>query len=246
MQIKENNQKISLLICAYNEEKYIGNCLNFVIKNSDNLFYEIIVVDNASTDKTAAIVANFKKHNIKLVTEKEKGLTKARQRAFLEAQGDILAFIDADTQMSKGWVKQIINEYKKNLNLVCLSGPYVYYDTNKFHKLFVKMYWYLLAIPSYWLIGYMVVGGNFVIKKEILKKMGGFDEKIKFYGEDTNIARRASRFGKVKFHPSFIMPTSARRFSKESTLKTAVVYVLNFISEIVLHRPFTDKYKDIR
>jgi len=246
MKIRKNNQRISLLICAYNEEKYIEDCLNFATKNSSNLFYEIIVVDNASTDKTATIVSNFKKQQVKLITEKEKGLTKARQRAFLEVQGDLLAFIDADTHMSKGWSKKIIDEYSKNSELACLSGPYVYYDTNKLHKLFVKMYWYLLAMPSYWLIGYMVIGGNFVIKKEVLKKMGGFDKTIEFYGEDTDIARRASKFGKVKFHPSFIMPTSARRFFGESTSKTAVIYVLNFISEIIFHKPFTKKYKDIR
>ncbi len=246
METKGNKHQISLLICAYNEEKYIKDCLDFAIKNSGNLLYEIIVVNNASTDKTVEIVSSFKKHNVKLVTENEKGLTRARQRAFMESRGDILAFIDADTRMNKGWCEKIIHEYDKIPGLVCLSGPYDYYDLNKLHRFFVKAYWHLLAVPTYLFIGYMAVGGNFVIKKETLQKMKGFDKTIEFYGEDTDIARRASKFGKVKFDTSFVMPTSARRFSDGNMTKTAIVYILNFISIVIFHKPVTKEYKDIR
>ena len=76
--------------------------------------------------------------------------------------------------------------------------------------------------------------------------MEGFDKAIEFYGDDTNIARQASKFGNVKFSLSFVMPTSARRFSEETTLKTAAIYILNFISIVILHKPATKIYKDIR
>lgn len=243
---RKNNKKVSLLIPAYNEEKYIGACLDSIISNAPHSFYEIIVIDNASTDKTAKIVAYYRKHNVRIVKESHKGLTWARQRGFIEATGDILAFVDADTRMEYGWYEKIIQAYTYNTNIACLSGPYVYYDASALYNILVKMYWYLLALPSYWIIGYMLVGGNFAIRRDVLEKMGGFDTSIPFYGEDTNIARRAARFGKVKFDITFKMPTSARRFFGESLFKAGNIYILSFLSETFLHRPVVKKYKDIR
>lgn len=236
--------RISLIIPAYNEEKYIGTCLDCVIKNSNSNFFEIIVVDNASSDKTRQEAE--KRKGIKVVYEKQKGLTYARQRGFMEASGDILAYLDADTQMPKNWCETVLEEFENNHNLACLSGPYIYYDIPKYQQFLVKTYWYLGAMPAYLIVGYMAVGGNFAIRKNILEKMKGFDTSIEFYGEDTNIARRANEFGKVKFKPSFAMYTSGRRLSGQGVLKTTGLYVLNFISEAALRRPITKKYKDIR
>lgn len=239
----EENLKISLIIPAYNEEKYIGSCLEHALKNSDGKFFEIIVIDNASTDRTGEIAKSF--HNIRVVREENKGLTKARQRGFVESSGNILANIDADTRLPRGWVDQIIKEFKKDKNLVCLSGPYIYYDIPSWQSLLVKIFW-VLAIPVYWITGYMATGGNHVIKRETLEKMNGFDTKIEFFGEDTNTARRASKYGKVKFKLKFAMPTSGRRLIKDGFLKSSIIYISQFLSETVVHKPVVKKHKDIR
>ncbi len=234
---------ISLIICAYNEEKYIGECLDFAIKNSHGKFSEIIVIDNASTDDTKAVAE--KRPGVRVVREEKKGLTHARQRGFLEAKGDILACIDSDTHMPEGWFERVEKEFEKDKNLAVLSGPYVYYDIPKFQQFLVRVYW-LVAMPVYWLVGYMVVGGNFAIKKEVLEKMNGYDTTIEFYGEDTNIARRAHEFGKVKFMLSHVMYTSGRRLAKQGIFSTFYQYLSNFFSEVFLHKPVTKGYKDLR
>ncbi|MDB5194466.1 MAG: putative glycosyltransferase, partial [Parcubacteria group bacterium] len=92
--------KISLIVPAYNEEKSIELCLEHAISNSNGDLYEILVIDNASTDKTALIAASIR--GVRVVREEKKGLTRARQRGYIEAKGNILAFIDADTEMPKG------------------------------------------------------------------------------------------------------------------------------------------------
>ena len=235
---------ISLVIPAHNEEKYIGECLRYIIGNSDGKLLEIVVVDNASTDHTRTLAENFS--GVRVVVETEKGLTSARQKGFIEARGDIIAYIDADTQMPKDWVEKIIFEFTKDENLACLSGPYLYHDISLLQRFFVKCYWYMLAYPIYLSIGYMTVGGNFAIKKSALEKMNGFDTTIAFYGEDTDIARRAKKFGKVKFSLNFQMPTSGRRLAGQGFLSTAMIYVINFVSEVLLHKPATREYKDIR
>jgi glycosyltransferase involved in cell wall biosynthesis len=235
--------KISLIIPAYNEEHYIGECLRAAIKNSGNKFHEIIVIDNASTDATPKIASQFP--GVKIISEPEKGLTKARERGRNVASGDILAYIDADTRMPPHWLEQIEDQFSKNENLVILSGPYTYYDASHVRNFFVKL-WYIFALPIYWLTGYMITGGNFAIRKNILEKMGGFDTSISFYGEDTNVARRAHQFGKVKFYLPFVMPTSARRFNNQGFLVTAFLYAANFFSEVIRHKPYTKDYSDFR
>lgn len=235
--------KISLIIPAHNEEKYIGSCLEHAIKNSNGRFFEIIVVDNLCTDKTMEIAAKFP--GVKIVKESKKGTSASRHGGYKIATGDVLAFIDADTRMPKGWVEKIKNAFSKNAKLACLSGPYTYYDVSPVENFFIRTYWPVASATGA-LTECVVIGGNFAIRKSVLDKMNGFNVSLEFYGDDTDVARRASEFGKVKFDPYFIMPTSARRFKGEGLFKTATLYVLNFLSQAVLHKPATKKYKDIR
>ena len=235
--------KISLVIPAYNEEKYISRCLESAQKHLSDLF-EIIVVDNNSTDNTAKIAESFS--SVRVVHEKEKGVTRARQRGFVEAKGEILAFIDSDTYLTDNWFKIIKNEFESKPDLVCLSGPYVYYDIPTYQKAMVWIYWNIFARIAYLFIGYMVIGGNFAIRQSILEKMDGFDTTIDFYGEDTNTARRAHKYGKVKFNFNFNIYTSGRRFFGQGLLNTTTLYISNFFSEVFLRRPITKNYKDLR
>ena len=234
---------ISLIIPAYNEEKYIAACLDHVVKHGIGPFLEIIVIDNASTDTTADIARQY--NGVRVVHEEKKGLTCARQRGFLEARGSILAFADADTRMPARWAERVATEFGEDERLVSLSGPYVYYDLSMWRQYVVRLWWYLGYLP-YLILGYMVVGGNFAIRKDIVEKMGGFDTTIAFYGEDTDIARRAHDFGKVKFSLSFIMPTSARRFRGDGFFMAGRTYILNFLSEVFLKKPVSAEYTDIR
>ena len=101
-------------------------------------------------------------------------------------------------------------------------------------------------MPTYFIVGYMITGANFAIRRSVLDKMNGFDTSIAFYGEDTNIARRASKHGKVKFAPSFRMYTSGRRLTGQGLFKTGRLYVTNFLSEVMLKKPSHKDYVDIR
>ena len=236
------NLKISLIIPAYNEEKYIGECLLSARKHAAD-FCEIIVINNASTDKTADIAKSFP--GVRVVDEPQKGLTRARQRGLLEASGDIIAFIDADCRLPSHWFETVLKEFSGNPNLVALSGPYCYYDLPRFQKFLAELGW-LAAPPVYRAVGYMILGGNFAAKKNALHQMGGFDTTIDFYGEDTDIARRLSPFGKIIFRMDFFVHSSGRRLQVEGLLKTFSVYGVNFLWGIFYGKPFTKRYQDIR
>lgn len=238
-----NNPSVSLVIPAYNEEKYIGACLDSVFKNDPERFLEITVVDNASSDRTSEIALQYK--GVRVVQEKTKGVQHARQRGFKESTGDIIAFIDADTRMPKGWHEKIIKEFERNPKLVTLSGPYRYYDISPLRKVVVEMF-YAVSMPVYLLFGYMAIFGNFAIRRDILEKMGGLDTTIVFWGDDTNTVRRAHAFGKTKFSMNFFIYTSGRRLSQEGILKTGWRYATNFFSEIFLKKTPTEEYRSLR
>lgn len=237
--------KLSVVIPAYNEEDYLPACLQSVIDEAGEDVYEIIVVDNASTDRTAQVAKKFK--GVKVVREDKKGLTHARQKGLMTAKGDLIAYIDADTHVKKGWFHKVRHEFEKNPRLVCLSAPYNLYDVSKWKRVLVWTWWNLLAYPTYKLLmQYMILGANFVAKRSVLLKIGGFDESIAFYGEDTDIARRLNRVGKVKFLRRPLVNSSARRIKAEGAMRMAFKYGFNFISEIIRHKPLHNDYKDYR
>ncbi|MEO5494024.1 MAG: glycosyltransferase [Sphingomonas sp.] len=234
---------ISLIIPAYNEEAYLPACLDAVMANVADKATEIVVVDNNSTDGTKSVVERYPA--AKYVFEPEKGITRARQRGLVASTGDILAYVDADTHPPAGWIDQILEQFGKNPDLACLSGPYSFYDLSGIRNA-ISTGWFVAARPLYGMTGHMMVGGNFAIRRDVLEKMGGFDEKIEFYGEDVDIGKRAKKFGKVLFCPHFVMPTSGRRMKKQGFVKMASIYFINYFSILVSGKPVTKGYKDIR
>ncbi len=234
---------ISLIICAYNEEKYIGECIKHVLANSHGLLSEIIVVDNASTDSTKEIASRFE--GVRVVGEPSKGLTKARQKGLMEAKGEILIYIDADTELTPGWIPKMLKRYQADQSVVSVSGIYNYKDTPLFMNLVVWAYWQVAYI-TYLFTRYTIVGGNFAVRKKAMLDIGGFDSSIEFYGEDTDIARRLHKVGKVKFSTNMNVVTSARRLAGEGFVKSGWLYIKNFFSVAFNGRPATTEYTDYR
>jgi glycosyltransferase involved in cell wall biosynthesis len=204
---------------------------------------EIIVVDNNSTDRTKEIVALYPA--VTYVFEPEKGITRARQCGYRVASGDILAYVDADTHPPAGWVEQIQEQFGARPDLACLSGPYSFYDLSGIRNI-ISTGWFIAAQPIYKITGYMMVGGNFAIARDVLDKMGGFDSSIEFYGEDVDIGKRAKEHGKVLFSRAFVMPTSARRMKKQGFAKTAGIYLANYLSIVLRGKPAHNDYLDVR
>jgi glycosyltransferase involved in cell wall biosynthesis len=236
--------KLSFIIPAHNEENYVGNCIASIQRElqRSSKEAEIMVVNNASTDRTAEVAKKYK--DVRVVNEPNKGLVYARQKGLKEANGDLLAYLDADCLLNEGWIDAVFAEFEKP-SVVALSGPRHYYDMPKFKKLLADQGWWFAPI-TYRLVGYMILGGNFVARRGVLEKMGGFDTDIKFYGEDTDIARRLNTFGKVVFRMDFLVESSGRRLMKEGVFKTYLVYGVNYAWEVIFKKPFTRNYQDVR
>ncbi len=248
--------KISFVIPAYNEEAMVGKCLSSVFEEirrvQDSglvLQTEVVVVDNGSTDRTREEALKFQ--NATVVREQLKGLVYARRAGWVATDGDIVANVDSDTKLPEGWLTKVVDEFKKDPKLVALSGPYLYYDLQAWKRALVKAFYFLgwlIHVLNHHVLrkGAMLQGGNFVLHREAFDSIGGFDTSISFYGEDTDVACRISKVGKVKWTWSLPMYTSGRRLEKEGLIKMSWLYTLNHLSILWTGRPATKKYSDIR
>jgi glycosyltransferase involved in cell wall biosynthesis len=242
---------ISFVVPAYNEEKNLARTLQAIIAETRRTACaaEIIVVNNASTDGTAALAASFPE--VIVVDEPMKGLVQARRAGFVRATGALIANVDADTIVTEGWVAHVLEQFAEHPDLVALSGPYIYYDVSRATRFAVRAF-YVMGYAFYVLnrfvlrVGSMLQGGNFVVRRCALEEIGGYNMRFSFYGEDTDLARRLNEVGEVKF--TFRLPalSSGRRFIEEGLLRIGLRYSMNFVWATFRHKPFTDEWIDVR
>ncbi len=245
--------KISFVIPAYNEEERVGHCVESVqkeiVRSGLEKDVEVIVVNNASTDRTREIASRFS--GVQVVDESHKGLTFARQAGYTVSSGELIANVDADTIVPPGWLDTVIQEFNADPKLVALSGPFIYYDLSFFRRALASAFTSIYPAVHFLfhrVLGYGAIlqGGNFVLRRSALEKAGGFDTSIDFYGEDTDIARRISRFGTVKWTLRFPIYSSGRRLKEEGMFTTGLRYSLNFFSTTFTGKPYTKSHTDIR
>jgi len=200
------------------------------------------VADNGSTDNTAKAAASYPK--TKVVVEPTPGTNRARQAGFAASSGDLIAFIDADNHPVPGWGETVLH-YLSRPGVVAVAGIYIYRDVNPLVRFLAKFGFLLIAYPAYLLVHYIlrrgsiVQGGNFVVKREALEKIGGLDVNYTFYGDDVNTGKQLRKIGKVLFVPRLVTTASARRFRKHGWLKTTFRYFINFAWVILFNRPFS-------
>jgi peptidoglycan/xylan/chitin deacetylase (PgdA/CDA1 family)/glycosyltransferase involved in cell wall biosynthesis len=245
---KDANIEISIVVPAYNEEHLLSLCLES-LKNQDfKGRYEIIVVDNNSTDNTKYIV---EKYNAKYLLEKRKGVAFARDRGFREARGKIIASTDADTIVPINWFTKIISDFNRDSDIVAITGPIDFFGQTKKRLMILNIF-----APITRVIGKIASrncslrGANLAIKKDIFERIGGFDSRL-VVGEDVDLGIHAREFGKIFEDKYLRVKTSARKFEFESAsakgfkglLKT---YLFNFWWLMFFKKPMVNELKDVR
>ena len=211
---------VSVIIPAFNEEKYILQSLKALL-NQDYPFYEIIITDNASTDATYALVkkfieTGFLKIPVMLIKESKQGTNFARESARKMATGSVIAQMDADCIPDPGWIRKGVASLLKGKR-VAVTGPYYYFDGEKWMRHFSL----LSQKICYPLTNYIVqltgraailIGGNAFIRAQVLEEIGGYNTSLTFYGDDVDMGKRLSKIGEVTFVNSLIQFSSSRRY----------------------------------
>src|SRR5581483_3478677 len=223
--------KVSVVIPAHNEEKYISETLKAIL-NQHSSDFEVIVVCNACTDRTEEVSRGFP---VKVLVEPKLGVQGARERGRLAASGEIIASLDADCRPHPDWLR-LGTECFNNPKIVAVTGPYIFFDVSpvfKFFSLLIQkiFYKFIHQFLAFFHAGAILIGGNCLLRNSALEKIGGYDTSILFYGDDTNTARRLSKVGRIIYSNDLTMATSARRFSKEGLIKIFFTYIYYFAKE---------------
>ncbi len=216
---------VSLVIPAYNEEKYIGRLLN-CLKRQDcpKNDFEVIVVDNGSSDKTAEIAQSL---GARVVRLGEKGVSLARQEGSLAARGQIIAGTDADVVMPANWVSEVIRTMQDK-GIVGVAGHIKAHSNNAWVQIL-----YFLSFEFYNLVKIVLgevyfSGMNFALRKTVFEKSGGFNVGL-MSGEDLDLSLRVAKYGKLVFNRQLVVYSSSRRM-QEGSLKSFWRYLVTFLA----------------
>jgi cellulose synthase/poly-beta-1,6-N-acetylglucosamine synthase-like glycosyltransferase len=224
--------EISVVIPAFNEEKFLPICLQSLNKQDFDLPYEIIVVDNNSSDRTAAVATEL---GATVVSEPRRGITWARQKGVEVARGEIIAYVDADTYVGADWLSQIYNKLQDHDEVVGVTGI-IYYTKGatwkgKLPALFGSSYLFGdLAFRFLFRKPGPLWGGNFAVRKQALIDVGGFNKQIEFYGEDMDLSMRLGKIGKNSYNRKQVAYTSPRRYEYQPVFKTLWPYLTAFVN----------------
>lgn len=219
-------QKVSVVIPAWNEEKYIEDALDLIAKQTIQPL-EVIVVDNNSIDNTVAIA---KRKGARVIKEVQQGITPARNAGFNAAKGDIIARTDADTHVPANWIETMIEIFDSNPDIVGVSGPSSFFEEEESEhhhvmksELLTKTY---VAFAGLIHGHEIMIGPNMGVKKSAWEKIKNntfMDDNL--VHEDIDLAYHLSEVGLVTFDKRLTVEISARRM-KNNPKSFFIDYVL--------------------
>jgi glycosyltransferase involved in cell wall biosynthesis len=228
--------RYSVVIPAFNEQAYLGSCLASLAAQDYPAAFEIIVVDNNSTDRTAVIAAAA---GATVVFEPERGVCRARQRGTEVARGEIIVSTDADTTFSPGWLSAIDLAFARNAGAVAVAGPCRFVAAPRWGILYPKLLFGLVNLVKRTTGRVVYISAtNIAFRKSVWT---GYDTRLTQGGDELDLLRRLQAGGEVIFDPTNPTRTSSRRLDQGLLYNIAVTffyyYVLGYALNRTLGRP---------
>lgn len=200
---------ISFVICTYNRAQYLEDTLQSLLKNeADPGRYELLIVDNNSTDETPAIVHQFiddyPDYHIRYVKEAEQGLSFARNRGVKEAKKPIITFLDDDISTDINFINNWLHFFDTHPNARCAGGRIeVQFDDPRPHW----MSHFLLPLLGHHDLGNTIkkykrqkypFGGNMSFRRSIFDQHGLFDTQLGRKGNQLKASEEKEFFQRLK------------------------------------------------
>lgn len=195
MEVKQNHLVASVLICTRNRATYLSNTIQVAAAQKLSCGrFEIVVVDNGSTDSTREVVrvcqSAITNVSLRYVVEEEVGLSAARNRAIQEARGQILCFLDDDAEPEAEWLEWLVLGFAASPSVMCVGGtivpvyeaaPPVWFSQGLeliFKPEILGVDLHQVTYPYY------PYGANFSIRSEAVKHVGTFNTSLGYKGRD--------------------------------------------------------------
>ncbi|MCX8166295.1 MAG: glycosyltransferase [Candidatus Micrarchaeota archaeon] len=234
---------LTVVIPALNEEQYIGRTLEHLLKQKTKLVFgkdwEIIVADGGSTDKTVEI---SKSYGARIAHENTHTIAAGRDAGVKISKGKYIVFTDADVIPDEFWLQNMYDNLSSG-KYVAVVGKILPLEGTLSEKILTE----ILNIISIVLnsVGInMAYGNNMGVVREYYDKIGGFNIHL-VTSEDTNLIKRLSKVGKVKYDSKCKVSVSMRRVRKWGVIKFFFFHFTNFFNEYLFNKPY-DKYEPVR
>jgi glycosyltransferase involved in cell wall biosynthesis len=223
---------ISVTVPAYNEQDLIAGCLDSLLNQTpDKDQYEILVIDNNSTDLTAKIALE---KGVRVEKEPQKGYVHAIRKGIEVSQADIIAFTDADCRVPIDWAAKILGDFSISPETIAVGGKLSFYDLNPIlNRLIRLILYYMNALP----------GNNMAIRREGIIRIGGIDPQVNL-SVDYWLTTKLRRVGKIFVDKHLVVETSGRRF--KSSFSSDIKYFVNVLSILISSKPLFYNFPDVR
>lgn len=185
--------KVSVYIPCYNEEKFIGKCLESLCSQT-LLPDEVVICDNNSTDDTLNIVRKYlKRLPLKIIHQPIKGIRPTTQAAWRATTGDILIRTDADAASPPHWIANIVKHFQNDFSLAACGGSCDTLDGSWLMNQIVRI-GYLFSNPVFkFLYGYTpLFGPNMAIRRNVMESINGYISDDPLIIDDQMISKKLS------------------------------------------------------
>ncbi len=216
---------------AYNEAEYLPATLRSLSTQHSGAGVEIVVVDNNSTDATAEVARSF---GVRVIAEPEAGVCQARQRGLLEATGEIVISVDADTIYPAGWLTRIESSFERWPDAVAVAGPCRYVDPPWWMAAFSRgVFGAVERVYRHtgW-VGY-VTATNTAFRRD---RFDGYDLSLTQGGDELDLLRRLRSRGRVVWNASNPVLTSSRRQSRGLVHTLVISFLIYYLLAYWLNR----------
>ncbi|MFA5232742.1 MAG: glycosyltransferase [Candidatus Paceibacterota bacterium] len=224
---------LSIIIPTLNEEKNLSSLLPAIRQEGvENL--EIVIADAGSTDKTREIAGNFG------CIIGEGGLpADGRNKGALKAKGDIFLFLDADLKLSKGFVKNSLEEFTNKKLDIASFAIFPLKNSIYLNPLTMNLFY---NFPQILLNKIFPMGAmGIMARREVFEKVRGFDKTIKL-AEDHCFVQDAAKLGRFGVIRSATIYMPVRRFEQDGYLRTVFKYFLCALHMIFIGPVRSDRF----
>ncbi|HEY2506266.1 MAG TPA: glycosyltransferase family A protein [Streptosporangiaceae bacterium] len=227
----DGHPRFSVVIPAYNEAEFLSSCLESLRAQDFRDPYEIIVVDNNSTDATAAVARS---RGVTVVHEPKPGVCSARQCGTMAARGEIVVSTDADTTFASDWLSRIDRAFRDDPGRVAVAGPCRFADPPWWGRVYTGVLFTVVSLVAR-LTGRIVyvTATNIAFRKS---EWPGYDTEATQGGDELGLLRRLRSRGSVAFlrcNPTF---TSSRRLYRGLAYNVVVTCLYYYVIGYALNR----------
>lgn len=241
---KKQNPFISIVIPNYNGAKYLSACLDSVT-NIDYPNYEVIVCDDASTDKSVELVKKFSKNDSRVrlvVNRKNLGAASSKNLGVKKALGEIVVFLDSDTEVNPNFARFLVDMLLKDDRLAATQSVIMDYDVrSKIQQAGGGINRYTAWLRAYlqWenysyakKVGLLkcrqIVGvsGSLAVRRRYFENVRGFDEKEARHSEDVDFSWRVwLAGGKISLVPNSLIYHKNKPLSERAVMNATSEYI---------------------